>query len=175
MTSERVSAAVSIRPLEDADRGWAADVIAGAWASERVASRGRLHHPARDLPGFVALFGVRRVGLATWFIEGDECELVTLNAIERGAGVGEALIGAVRARATDAGCSRLVVITTNDNAPAQRFYERHGFRLVAVCEGAIDEYRRSLKPEIGLNGVGGVRIADEMEYEMLLVPDDGDA
>jgi RimJ/RimL family protein N-acetyltransferase len=58
------------------------------------------------------------------------------------------------------------LITTNDNAPAQRFYERLGFRLVLVREG---ELRRSrlLKPEIPLVGAGGVPIRDELEYELV--------
>jgi RimJ/RimL family protein N-acetyltransferase len=52
----------------------------------------------------------------------------------------------------------------DDNVRAQRFYERAGFRLVAVREGEI-ERSRLLKPEIPGLGQAGVPIRDELEYE----------
>jgi RimJ/RimL family protein N-acetyltransferase len=62
------------------------------------------------------------------------------------------------------GARRLWLITTNDNARAQRFYERHGFRLAAVHEGALVR-SRELKPEIPLVSADGTPIRDELEYE----------
>jgi GNAT superfamily N-acetyltransferase len=50
----------------------------------------------------------------------------------RGRGVGAALIGAVEAWATTRGANWLEAETQNINAPACRFYERHGFVLRAV-------------------------------------------
>lgn len=85
----------------------------------------------------------------------------TIHAFEEGRGVGTALIGAVK----ELGARRLWLITTNDNVHAQRFYERQGFRLVAVDQGAVDRSRLA-KPEIPLLGVGGVEIHDELEYEL---------
>ena len=70
------------------------------------------------------------------------------------------MIGAVKGL----GARRLWLITTNDNVRAQRFYERQGFELVAVDDGAVDR-SRSAKPEIPLLGAGGVEIHDELKYE----------
>ena len=53
------------------------------------------------------------------------------------------------------------------NEPAIRFYERVGMHLAAVRRGAIAESRK-LKPEIGLLGVGGRPIEDELEFELKL-------
>jgi hypothetical protein len=62
------------------------------------------------------------------------------------------------------GHERLWLITTNDNSRAQRFYERVGFRLVGVHQGAV-ERSRELKPEIPLVSADGTPIRDELEYE----------
>jgi len=45
---------------------------------------------------------------------------------ERGGGVGSALLGALKALAREAGCTRLTLDTGLDNALAQRFYFRNG-------------------------------------------------
>jgi len=44
---------------------------------------------------------------------------------ERGGGVGSALLGALKALAREAGCTRLTLDTGLDNALAQRFYFRN--------------------------------------------------
>jgi hypothetical protein len=46
------------------------------------------------------------------------------------------------------GCTRLWVITTNDNVDALRSYQRRGFCLVTVHCSAVDRSRARLKPEI---------------------------
>ena len=62
---------------------------------------------------------------------------------------------------------RVWLITTNDNTPAVRFYQKKGFSLVAVYRNAI-EASRKLKPEIPLKGIDGIPIRDEIELELLL-------
>jgi RimJ/RimL family protein N-acetyltransferase len=59
------------------------------------------------------------------------------------------------------------LITTNDNEPAIRFYERRGMRIIAIHRGAIAQSRK-LKPEIPYFGVDGRPIEDEVEFELLL-------
>ena len=94
-------------------------------------------------------------------------EVVTLDSLRPGRGIGTALIEAVKSAASAAGCRRLWLITTNDNLHALGFYQKRGFRLVAVHPGAVDAARR-LKPEIPLNGNDGIPIRDEIELEIVL-------
>jgi hypothetical protein len=68
------------------------------------------------------------------------------------------------------GCTRLWLITTNDNLHALRFYQKRGFMLVAVHRNAVEQSRK-LKPEIPLYGKDGIPIRDEIELEMLLNQD----
>jgi GNAT superfamily N-acetyltransferase len=43
-------------------------------------------------------------------------------------GIGTALLEAAQARAASSGCSEMSLWTLTENAPAQAFYERHGWR-----------------------------------------------
>jgi ribosomal protein S18 acetylase RimI-like enzyme len=137
--------------------------------STRVVSRGCMQYPA-TLPGFVALRGGEPLAVATYRLDGDECEMVTLHADVENAGAGSALVAAVRVVASGAGCRRIWLITTNDNTHALRFYQRRGFRIAAAHLGVIDEVSRRMKPEIPLAGNDGIPIRDEIEMELELAP-----
>jgi GNAT superfamily N-acetyltransferase len=156
-----------VRELRDDERGWAARALREAWGSEVIAyGDGRERRPA-ELPTLVADADGARAGLATYAPEGHEAELVTLNALTVGAGVGGALVEAVADAARAAGCVRLRVTTTNDNLPALRLYQRHGFALAALRPGAV-ELARQRKPDIGPIGHAGIPIRDELELERIL-------
>jgi GNAT superfamily N-acetyltransferase len=152
-----------VDPVGEADRAWIREVTIAEWGAEIVVAHDEVFRPDR-LDGLVARFGSERVGLATFEIRGEECELVTLNALRSRRGVGSALLEAVRSAARDAGCRRLRLVTTNDNVDALRFYQRRGFSLVAVHRGAVERSRR-IKPEIPLQGDHGIPIRDEIELE----------
>jgi ribosomal protein S18 acetylase RimI-like enzyme len=81
------------------------------------------------------------------------------------AGIGSALVMALVDRVGPGG--RIWVVTTNDNVDALRFYQRRGFRLRAVRPGAVDEARRTLKPEIPAAGRYGIPLRDEVELELV--------
>jgi ribosomal protein S18 acetylase RimI-like enzyme len=156
-----------IRPLGAADRPWVMDFLRKEWGSTTQAYGGRLHH-VDEHPGFVALQGDRPVGLLTYRIDNNEWEISSLRSLAEGAGVGSALVAAVKHAAVAARCRRLSIVTTNDNMHALRFYQKLGFSLVAVHRNAVDEARRDLKPEIPLLGLDDIPIRDEIELEMLL-------
>ena len=106
------------------------------------------------------------IGFACYHIEGDACELVTLDSMHEGIGVGSALITAVAAAAQSAGCKRLWLITTNDNLHALGFYQKRGFALVAVYRNAM-QVTRQLKPMLPLIGNNGIPLRDEIELECI--------
>jgi len=136
------------------------------WAGPNVVTRGKLHR-ADALPGFIAVQDSKPAGLITYDIVGERCEIVTMNSLVEGKGIGSALIDAVKSVAATAGCKRLWLITTNDNTNALHFYQKRGFLLVAVHRNAIKKSRR-LKPEIPLTGNDGIPIRNEIELEMML-------
>lgn len=157
---------MNIRPLTAADRAWLEEFVPERWGAPTVVGHGRVFRVA-ELPGFVALEEDEPVGLVTYSIEGEACELVTIDSLREGLGIGSSLLEAVERSARDAGCRRLWLITTNDNLRMLRFAQRRGFSLVALHPNALEESRR-LKPEIPLLGLHGIPMRDELELELPL-------
>jgi hypothetical protein len=62
---------------------------------------------------------------------------------------------------------RVWLVTTNDNLDAPRFYQRRGFVISEFRRGALDNARRTLKPQIASVGDYGIPIRDELELEYL--------
>jgi GNAT superfamily N-acetyltransferase len=153
---------MDIRATTRDDREAVMAFMASQTGSPLQARRGEIL-ATHDLPGFVAFEGSRIVGFAAYRAD-DDYELAALFAESRHAGTGTALLEAVILEARRAGAHELWLVTTNDNLDAMRFYQRRGFRLRAVYPGAVDESRRSLKPEIPAVGEFGIPIRDEVEF-----------
>jgi GNAT superfamily N-acetyltransferase len=147
-------------------RDWATDLIRDHWGASEIVTRGRIHDTS-GLPGFVAVVRGEPVGLVTYLIEEDRCEIVSLDSLMEGIGIGSALVSAVAGKARERGCRRLWLITTNDNLDAVYFYQKRGFHLVAVHRNALEVTRR-LKPGLPLTGIDGIPLRDEIEMEILL-------
>lgn len=107
------------------------------------------------------------IGLITFVVRGDECEITSLNSLQEGRGIGAVLIEEVVRESKRRNCRRLFLITTNDNLNALGFYQKRGFELTVLRRGAIDETRK-LKPSIPLIGENNIPLRDELELEMKL-------
>jgi GNAT superfamily N-acetyltransferase len=156
----------SIVPFAPDHRKWAADFMDAEWGSQRMVSRGKLYR-VLDYPGFVALVDGQPGGISTYYIDGQQCEVLLLHSLVEGVGIGAALVEVVRWQAQAAGCRRLWLVTTNDNIHAFRWYQRRGFTIAAIHVNALAE-SRELKPEIPLIGLDGIPLRDEIEFEMML-------
>ena len=154
-----------IRPVDSNDGDWIARFITERWGAEFVAAHYEVFH-CRDLPGFIAMEGEKKVGLLTYKIVTGDCEIVSLDSLRPCAGIGTGLIDAVKVAACESGCKRLWLVTTNDNMNALRFYQKRGFVLVKINRNAI-EFARKLKP-VPLIGAEGIPLRDEIELEMML-------
>lgn len=158
---------ISVRALTKSDREWVTQVYLQYWGADFIVTRGRCVTPA-EIEGFYAVDNRDdRIGLLTYQITGDECEIISLDAFVQWIGVGTALMRAVTKAAASSGSKRIWLITTNDNLDAMRFYQRRDFHLVAVHVNALEASRR-LKPSIPAIGCFGIPLRDELEFEMLL-------
>ena len=129
-----------------------------------VARRGELVD-ALARPAVVAIDDGAVTGVLTYDVVGDSCEILTLHAARQWSGLGSAMVHTVARLAAAAGCRRYWVVTTNDNVDALRFYQRRGFRLIAVRFGAVDLSRQTLKPQIPITGNYGIPLRDEIELD----------
>jgi ribosomal protein S18 acetylase RimI-like enzyme len=136
------------------------------WGDEFVVAHGVVYRPD-TLDGFVALDSEEWIGEITYYVSGSDCEIVSLDSLREGQGVGIMLIHKVTEQARAKGCQRIFLITTNDNLHALGFYQKRGFELVAVHRGAVNESRK-IKSSIPLLGHDGIPLRDEIELEMLL-------
>ena len=122
-------------------------------------------HRADELPGFVAVHGQKMLGLITYAIEGSQCEVVTLNSLAEGLGIGTGLLRAVMKAAVDADCERLNAVVTNDNLNGLRFFQTRGFVLAALHRNTMEKARKRNR-EIPSHGFDDIPIRDEIEVEM---------
>jgi GNAT superfamily N-acetyltransferase len=75
------------------------------------------------------------------------------------AGVGSYLLAEAELLARRLSLTRVVITISNDNIPAQYFYQRRGYRLTRVLPGAI----AALPQNAGLVGFAAIPIVDEIQ------------
>jgi GNAT superfamily N-acetyltransferase len=158
-----VATVPSTRTATTADALW----ISGFLRERLNATTIVVHAEVIEAATLPALIAEDHRGLATYRRLGDDAELVTLDAVPAGAGIGTALIEALVTGLRAEGCRRLWVTTTNDKLSALRFYLRRGFRLMQVRPGAVDDARK-LKPSIPHIGEHGIPIHDELDLCRIL-------
>ena len=158
---------ITVEPLTGQDREWAVQVQTESWGEPLVARLGELVDPTR-LPGLVALLDGARAGLASYEVRGDRCEIVTIRSLHEGRGIGRALLDAVRDAAIEAGCTRLWLVTTNNNLRALALYQRWGLDIVRFHRHSVSKAREQLKFSIPERDAQGIPIAHELELELEL-------
>ena len=107
------------------------------------------------------------IGLITYRIVNSEMEILSLDSLREKNGIGTALINKVIEVAKNKDCTRIKLITTNDNLSALQFYQKRGFEMVRLYRNAVDK-SRIVKPQIPSTGEEGIPIRHEIELEMSL-------
>jgi GNAT superfamily N-acetyltransferase len=154
----------NIRRLAGDDLPRLSQFWAEHWGGEEMVIHGEAVR-YDELQGYV--FG-DWIGLLTFRIRGNTCEITSLNSLLEGQGIGTALLESVIEDAAIKKCRRVFLVTTNDNLHALGFYQRRGFELVAIHRGALHKARK-IKPSIPLMGENNIPLRDEIELEMLLL------
>lgn len=157
---------IDVKPTSEADREWMRDLWQAVWGGDFMVINGE-EITLSTLEGLAAYKQNRAAGLLTFRMLGDECEVVSLDALEPGRGIGSQLLLAAQELARRRGCRLIKLTTTNDNIDALRFYQKLGFRLSALRVGAVDK-ARTIKPGIPLIGSSGIPVHDEIELEKKL-------
>lgn len=143
------------------------DFIRSQWFSTDMIVRGEVIDMT-ILDGFVAVESEKIIGLATYKISDNECEIMSLDSLKEKQGIGTALVNRVIEVATKEKCTKIKLITTNDNINAIRFYQKRGFDMVHIYHNAL-EIARKIKPSIPMIGEFNIPIKHEIEFEMNLL------
>lgn len=151
--------------LEEKDRENVNKILTDEWEATDIIIRGKVIDGTK-LDGFIALKDDEIIGLITYMIESNECEICSLNSFIENKGIGTALINKVKEYAKKNKCTRIKLITINDNIRGLEFYQKRGFVFSNLFKNSIEEYSRKLKPQIPLYADNGLPIRDEIELEM---------
>ncbi len=154
--------------IQDSEREELAEFIEQHWHSKLVMSQGKSYYPHKE-QGFLERRDGKIVGVLTYRIDNHAIEILTLNSVLSGQGIGTSMILDAIEKARSLGATRIWLTTTNDHLRAIGFYQRLGFRMVAINIGAVDE-ARNIKAEIPHTGERGVPIHDEIVMELIVKP-----
>ena len=155
------------RETEPTDRIWIDTFISEHWGSNLVVVHNTSYCPSK-LNGYIACKEDEKIGLITYQIKDEECEIVTLNSLIENNGVGSSLVRLVEKEVKGIGCKNIWLITTNDNLRAICFYQRLGYQLVNVYPNAVEESRK-IKPEIPIIAENKIPIRDELKFCLRIV------
>lgn len=115
------------------------------------------------LDGFAYVEAQQKItGLVTYILQ--ESEIISLDSTVEGKGIGSSLVRAVEQQAFANNCTKITIITTNDNLHALKFYQKRGYFLVEILQNAVAQ-ARLYKPEIPLVGNDGIPIRDEIRLQ----------
>lgn len=114
--------------------------------------------------GFFLRDGESIAGLVTYIIYDTMLEITSLDSLRENQGIGSALVDMVVREAGERGVRKIVLVTTNDNINAIRFYQKRGFDMARLFRNAVDAARK-LKPEIPLIGENSIPLHHEIEFE----------
>lgn len=156
---------IKVKVASQEEKNKLRETIIKDWGSDVIVAKGRVYNTF-ELPWIIAKDDEKILGFAVYSIENNECELVLLESLSQNKGIGSKLLNKTIEIAKVNGCRRISLITTNDNVDAIKFYQKHGFKLVAIYKGAVNEARQT-KPQIPLIGNYDIPIEDEIEFELI--------
>lgn len=142
------------------------DFLSTHWFSTDIVVRGELVDMTR-IDGFAMIEKEDIIGLITYRIIDKECEIMSLDSLKEKQGIGSSLIQKIKEVAINQQCTKLKLITTNDNIDAFYFYQRRGFDMVALYYDSI-KVSRILKPSIPALGNHNIPLRHEIEFAMNL-------
>ncbi|MBD5485038.1 MAG: GNAT family N-acetyltransferase [Lachnospiraceae bacterium] len=117
--------------------------------------------------GFYFKEGEDIISLITYIVYDNVLEITSLDSLREKQGIGSKLIETVIHEARERKLQKIVLITTNDNINAIRFYQKRGFDMAHLYRNAMD-ISRKLKPEIPLIGENSIPLRHEIEFEFFI-------
>ena len=155
-----------IRRIDEQNRSRINDFIKEHWYSLEMVVRGETINMG-NVEGFFTENDEHISGLITFRAFETALEILSLDSVFERQGIGTRLLEAVVREAKRLSCDRIVLITTNDNLNALRFYQKRGFDLLHLYRNAVDDARK-IKPDIPLSGNDSIPLHHEIELERRL-------
>ena len=152
--------------ISTSDRTLVDEFIRQQWYTTTMIIRGK-EIDMTQTEGFYVKEQEDIIGLITYFVSDDVLEVISLNSLRENQGIGTKLVDAVIREAKDRKLKKILVVTTNDNINAIKFYQQRGFDMACLYHNALD-ISRKIKPEIPLIGDHSIPLRHEIEFELLI-------
>ncbi|MCI8633937.1 MAG: GNAT family N-acetyltransferase [Lachnospiraceae bacterium] len=136
------------------------------WYTTTMIIRGKIIDMTKT-EGFYFSEGDNIIGLITYIVYDNVLEITSLDSLQENQGIGSKLVEAVVHEAKKRQCQKIVLITTNDNINAIKFWQKRGFDMAHLFRNALDISRR-LKPEIPKIGENSIPLRHEIEFELTI-------
>lgn len=149
--------------IDSANRELVNVFIREHWYTTTMVIRGK-QIDMTQTEGFFLLEKENIIGLLTYIVYDGILEITSLDSLRENQGIGSALVNMAVREAAERGLQKIVLMTTNDNINAIRFYQKRGFDMVRLFRNAVDAARK-LKPEIPLIGENAIPLHHEIEFE----------
>ena len=154
---------MSIKPITNQSRQSVISFFKEHWGSAKmIISSGTFD--CAQLDGYMYEEDEMILGLLTYVVHEDALEVISLDSIREGQGIGTQLMHEAELLAKEKGLTKITLITTNDNLAALKFYQKRGYRIVEVFPNAVTEARK-VKPTIPLIGNDDIPLHDELLLE----------
>lgn len=157
---------ITYRQVEPQDAQVIKNLMSKHWGGEPLIIRGQAYYPSK-LPGIFALEDTKIIGLLFYEIKNHECEIVVFEVFDKFKGIGTQMLNKLIEIAKNLHCTRIFLMTTNDDLDALRFYQRRGFHLCGIHFNTHAK-AKELKPNLGDIGDYDIPIRDEIDLEMIL-------
>lgn len=164
--NNHTSCFMRIEKIDNLNRRLIDEFILKHWYTTKMIVRGK-EIDMTDTEGFYVVECDEIVALITYIIYEDSMEIMSLDSLNENNWIGTLLLEQVVEEAKKSGCKKIVLITTNDNINAIRFYQKRGFDMANLFRNAMEVSRR-MKPEIPLIGDNSIPLRHEIEFEMVL-------
>lgn len=136
------------------------------WGGTMIASMDQWHDAA-EAYALVAEIDEKPAGLLTFRAESYALEILTLNTLFEGRGVGTQLLQAIENLASQWGRKRVWLVLSNDNLDGLRFYQKRGYVLTGInVEARIRA--RAERPGGRETGQQDIPIRDELLFAKFL-------
>jgi ribosomal protein S18 acetylase RimI-like enzyme len=152
---------MTIKAITEENRGTVSQFFQHHWGSaQMIVSTGTYN--CDELDGFICEEDGTIIGLVTYVTREHEIEVISLDSIKEGRGMGAKLMDAVELVAKKNRIYEISLITTNDNLHALKFYQKRGYRIVKIIQDAVTKARK-IKSSIPLVGNDNIPLHDEIQ------------
>ncbi|WP_274309961.1 GNAT family N-acetyltransferase [Solibacillus daqui] len=158
---------MSIKPITIHNRKRVHQFFKEHWGSTQMIISSGIYN-CDQLDGYIYEKDEKILGLLTYVFHEDVLEVISLDSVIEGQGIGSKLMQEVELLAKHKGMLKITLLTTNDNINALKFYQKKGYRIVKVIPNAVAK-ACMIKPSIPLIGYEAIPLHDELELVKLLI------